>query len=137
MGYDLRALVAKRLISYPKLVALIPEQAMYQRSGMLKEAPPTERPFLIYHFGTELTERGVESQDRRPTRRTVQVWVHDTIGDYYRIDQALDEVRDALVAAPSESSFLELRFIERSPDFLDPELHTITRWSRFTATLTE
>lgn len=137
MGFDLRTKVASLLTADAPLAQLIPAEAMFQRTGMLMESPPNDRPFLVYHFGQEIPELGVESQDQHPTRRHVQVWVHDVIGDYFRIDQALDRVRHAFEVANVEGTFLELRFVERSQDLLDPELHTITRWSRFTATLTE
>jgi hypothetical protein len=136
MAYDLRLRITDLMIEDPKLDHLLHEQ-VYQRSGMLKEQPPKLRPFVVYHLGSEVPEGTMSSADQRPTRRNVQIWVHDILGDYARIDEILDRIRTVFEEAQPDGTLLELRFIERSIDLLDPEMHTITRFSRFQATLTE
>lgn len=63
----------------------------------------------------------------------MQVWIHDEPGDYHRIDQMLQRIKVVFEAAEAEDEFLELRQIDRSPDFNDLGLNTIVKYATFQA----
>jgi Protein of unknown function (DUF3168) len=131
---DVRKLVFQALRHDSELATFVGER-IYQRGSLVDGIPPTvETPYIVYHFSNE----GVEGPTAlRATNRTVQVWAHDTIGDYFRIDAILDRVKIVLEAEEHRETFMEIRFAEKSPDLWDDLLKHLVRYSRFQAVLTE
>ena len=132
MSFDLRALVFGQLNSDPVLNGFWGNQ-LYQRSAMNYEQPPHARPFGVYYLDRE--NYVFNPTAVRARILTVQVWCHDEPGDYYRIDQVLDRVREVLEATPHQDDFLEIRLSFKSADLFDDLLKTIMRYSRFDAVL--
>lgn len=109
-------------LTSPGVTALV-DTRIFQASDLL-EVP--EKPFLSYSFGVRMDAR-VASASRWP----FQVWVHDDVGSYLRIDRILDEVKAALLNADRPGELLEVHWLEDSGDLRDDEMRTVTRYSRF------
>ena len=132
---DLRKLVFQALRHDSELETFIGNR-IYQRGSLIDGIPPDDNtlPYLVYHFSNE---GGKGPSAIRATTRTVQVWAHDEVGDYFRIDAILDRVKIVLEAEEHRQHFMELRFAEKSPDLWDDLLKHLVRYSRFQAVLTE
>jgi hypothetical protein len=131
---DVRKLAYQAMRHDSELHEIVGER-IYQRGSLPDGIPPTaEVPYLVYNLGVTA---GHGPRALRATRPTIQVWAHDKVGDYFRIDAALDRVKIVLEAVEHQGTFLEIRFAESSPDLWDDLLKHIVRYSRFQAALTE
>jgi hypothetical protein len=130
---DLRRKITQALLADPFLQTMVGDR-VFQRMGVDElEVPPSVKPFIVYHFGSEIA--GYPSA-LHGSERTFQVWVHDDPGDYWKIDQILDQAKIVLEAIEPENGLCEFRYFDKGPDLYDNVLKTIMRFSRFTATLT-
>jgi hypothetical protein len=60
------------------------------------------------------------------------LFVHDVPGDYLRIDQILKIVKDLFHNAVDAPSGVNIcKWVDHSEDLKDPDMGTITRYSRF------
>lgn len=101
------------------------QDRIYQASSL--EQRPPEKPFLLYTAGLRVSTLGGIT-----SRWPLQVWAHDTSGDYQRIDDLLEQVKKALTGLPPRPDWLmDVHWLEDSGDLRDDELRTITRYSRF------
>lgn len=131
---DLRKLVFRALREDQSLADRVGDR-IYQAGSLSDDVPPTSQtPYLVYKLGTE--GRAGPSAIRATTR-SVEVWAHDQVGDYFVIDEILDRAKVVLEAVDNQGTFLEIRFTNKSPDLWDDVLKHIVRFSRFQATLTE
>lgn len=85
-----------------------------------------ENPFVLYTMGLRTNAR-VSTASRWP----LQVWAHDKLGSYLRIDEILGHVKNALLTTPPSAELLQVHWLEDSGDLRDDEMRTITRFSRF------
>lgn len=83
-------------------------------------------PFLVYRLSVE-TPRIALARNA-----PLQVWVHDDAGDYARIDNILNRVKEVLTSQSHTDNFLEARWLDNSEDLYDDGTKTITRYARFT-----
>lgn len=132
---DLRKVVYQSLRADPELEALVGDR-IFQRSSLEEGVPPAQIPYIVYHFGESF---GTGPTIIKARRQTVQVWVHDRTGDYFRIDEILDRVKKILehVEEGDPDGFLGIRHLQYSPDLWDDLTKHIVRYGRFTATISE
>ena len=135
MATDLRAIIFQALRADPEIAAIVGDR-IYQRGSWGDDGtPPTQDvPYLVYQMSDE-AQSGPSILNA--TRRYFAVWAHDEIGDYYRIDALLDQIKIALTTEPQQGKYMETRFLLKSPDLYDDMLKHIVRYGRFYATLTE
>jgi hypothetical protein len=132
---DLRALVFRAICDDPAIAAAVGERIVQRGSwdeGGI--AAPTELPYIVYSMSDE-SVTGPSAM--HATRRYLMVWAHDDLGDYFRIDQILDQVKEVLTSVEHQDSFMDIRFLGKSPDLYDDIQKHLVRYSRFYATLTE
>lgn len=126
MAIDLRELVPTTLLGDSVIRSLVVDR-VYQ-FGTVPTSPA--RPYLVVKLGLQVPEprwRG------GPTERPFQVWAHDDVGDYNKIDLLLDRCKVLLPALPNTGDFLEIRFIDMTQDLDDLALGDILRYTRFRA----
>lgn len=110
-------------------VANIVGDRVYQQ-GSLAEAPRF-KPFLIYTMGN-ITDEGMSDPDAfQPSRQFFQVYIHDEVGDYSKIDDLVKIIRDVFLTAGLPDDVSGLQYLETSRDLDDPTLQTIMRYMRF------
>jgi len=132
---DLRKVVFRALKEDPELDTFV-HGRIFQRSSMQEEIPPSEVPYIVYHMNESF---GVGPSIIKAQRQTVQVWVHDKIGDYFQIDEILDRVKVVFEHLPEgdPAGFLGIRHLQYSPDLWDDLVKHIVRYGRFTATMSQ
>lgn len=132
---DLRKVVFRALKNDPSLNGLV-DGRIYQRSSMEEGVPPGQIPYVVYNLGESFILRPsvIKAQ-----RQTVQVWVHDQTGDYYRIDQILDRVKFILehIQEGNPPGFLGIRLLQHSPDLWDNLTKHIVRYGRYAVTMSQ
>lgn len=135
MATDLRAIIFQALRADPIIAGHVSDRIVQRGSWDMKgQAPPEQLPYLVYNM-SESVQSGPTSL--RATQRYVQLWCHDEPGDYYRIDEILQQAKVVIEAIPQQDMFMDARFINQSPDLFDDLLDHIVRYSRFFATLAE
>jgi len=139
MATDLRAIVFQALRADSEIEALVGDRIIQRASWNVEdstvEPPPEATPYLVYAMSDE-SPTGPSAM--KATRRYLMVWAHDTPGDYgIAIDPLLERVKQVLHAVEHCETFMEIRFLGKSPDLYDDMLKHIVRYSRFYATLTE
>jgi len=109
----------------------------------------TTHPGLIaFHGGRVFSSRGLHTTPQRPFltidfststdllkdvayRQIFRIWVHDDPGNFDGIDQALEDLKDALVTGESDADVLNCSFSEDSEDLYDPGHNTVKRFGRY------
>lgn len=88
-----------------------------------ENVPP--RPYIIFRLSTETP--------RQSFARSInlQVWIHDDEGDYSRIDDLLEQVKDILLAEEGTGDLFAFEWIDSSEDLWDDVSNTIFRYGRF------
>lgn len=132
---DLRKVIFRALKGDPELHDLVGDR-IFQRGSTPDGIPPTEVvPYIVYNLGQGFN-KGPSAL--RARTQSLQVWVHDEPGDYYRIDTILERAKVVLEAvdAGDPVGFLEIRHVETSQDLWDNLLKHLVRYSRLGATLT-
>jgi hypothetical protein len=132
---DLRKVVFQALKGDPDLSELV-EDRIFQRSSLEEGVPPAQIPYIVYHFGESF---GTGPTIIKAQRQTVQVWVHDRAGDYFRIDEILDRVKVVLehIEEGDPDGFLGIRHLQTSPDLWDDLTKHIVRYGRYAATMSQ
>lgn len=102
-------------------------EAWFSR-GSLTERPKTF-PFAVVAFS--VADPGLSSV----RRHAVDVWVHDELGSYVRIDEALDAIEKCVAGMThvqgETAEIMAGEFQMRSADLEDDGLRTLTRTSSF------
>lgn len=95
--------------------------------GSFNQAPAV-RPFVVLKF--QFTS---ENEAARGVGRTkpFQLWVHDTPGDFLRIDRIIDRAQVLLLTVPNQGDFIEFSSLGASDEFQDEEMGTILRYATF------
>jgi len=132
---DLRKVVFRALKGDSQLASLVQDR-IFQRSSLEEGIPPQQIPYIVYHMNESF---GVGPTIIKAQRQSVQVWVHDVTGDYFRIDEILDRVKVVLEHLPegNPAGFLGIRHLQYSPDLWDDLTKHIVRYGRFAATMTQ
>lgn len=114
--------------TYAPLTALVPEERQYESSA----APSSpSAPYLVHTYQETVPSSTPMKQVR------VQVWVHDVPGTYKGINDILDQVRPAIMAAigPTDTGWLsEIKWEGDSPDLYDDTTQTIVRYGTYLLT---
>jgi hypothetical protein len=101
----------------------------------LQEIPkPGSHPFVVYKLGNSSdSDLGPEANQQQ---QWLEVWVHDSPGDYKRIDDVHSKIRVALIAAvPSKTEGVtDCEWKEISRDLEDTEFRTWMRYARYLIT---
>jgi hypothetical protein len=132
---DLRKVVFRALKGDSELQSLIADR-IFQRSSLEEGVPPAQIPYIVYHFSESF---GTGPSILKAQRQTVQVWVHDKTGDYFRIDEILGRVKIILehIEEGDPAGFLGIRQTGLSPDLWDNLTKHIVRYGRYAATMSE
>ena len=132
---DLRKVVFRALKNDPELDTLV-DGRIFQRSSLQEGIPPTQIPYIVYHMNESF---GVGPSIIKAQRQTVQVWVHDETGDYFRIDEILGRVKVVFEHLPegTPAGFLGIRHLQYSPDLWDDLTKHIVRYGRFAVTMSQ
>lgn len=108
------------------------EDRVFQRGSML--TAQVEKPYIVYGMGNN-TDEAISSasdvEDFQPNRQYFQVNVYDLVGDYSRIDDILQQIKDAFKTASLSGDVCGVTYLETSQDFDDPTLESIMRYMRF------
>lgn len=116
------------LINFAPLTALIPAVDMHA-AGSLQGTPAT-KPFLTIHCGIEDVVFNDGDKPDVTTREGI-VWIHDNPGSYDLIDEALVQVRAALVKQVAGSGGIACQWVGDSDELSNPDYRTITRNANF------
>lgn len=95
-----------------------------------------EHPYIVYKLGN--TSDAQISENLDAGRQYIQIFVHDfsdgETGDYMRIDDVLQAIKDKLRRASSaEDGVINCLYLETSQDLNDDTLNTVFRYARFVA----
>lgn len=114
------------------IVALVADRTF--QGGSLTTAQ-INTPFLVYRFGNDTDEAlgGGDIDDPQPHRSFIEVYAHDSRGDYTTIDEVLDAVKAAFRVDDTHTDVgvMQVRYLETSRDQADQTLNTIFRYSRY------
>lgn len=97
------------------------------------------RPFIVYGLGNDTNESLSEDPNfYDPSRQFFQVWVHDSGGDYSRIEDIMDIVKLLLKNGNAPAyGLVSVIWLEDSQEFSDQTFGTIFRYMRFQAILSK
>lgn len=132
---DLRKVVFRALKDDPELSTFV-EGRIFQRSSLEEGVPPSQVPYIVYHFDESFNTGPSKIKARQ---QYVRVWVHDKTGDYFQIDEILDRVKIILehIEEGDPAGFLGIRHVGSSSDLWDNLTKHIVRYSRYSATLSQ
>lgn len=111
----------------PGVTALVPVARIYGAGAM--SGRPTA-PFISIGFGPGLPALTGDGLDRVRSE-TVDIWAHDDEGGYITIDDILDAVRAAVLAAVPPASGYPAVPLGRSGDLADDILDTLKKSETF------
>lgn len=87
------------------------------------------KPLIVYRvWGLRPEFRG-DDGDIAP-REVFQFFVHDTPGDYLKIDRILTNLHTLFADVRDQSQGIISEWLEMSEDFRDNDMHTIMRYCR-------
>ena len=126
-----RPWIVSRCLNDASLSALIGNR--FWSSTRIREDDSTRvltKPFCVYRMSTETSDfRGDDSL--RIRRRVYQIFVHDTPGDYTRIDSILVLLEGLFRDVEDQAnSIVRCEWLENSEDFRDDDMGTILRYCR-------
>lgn len=110
------------------LTALVGDR-IFQQGALL--TGQTIKPYLVYTMGNNTDEGMSDPDSLQPTRQFFQVYIHDEVGDYTRIDSIVKELKLAFMAAETTGDVCGVTYLETSRDLDDNTLETIMRYMRF------
>jgi len=123
-----RIIVAQALRASPELRALVDNRIGAASSFNVQ----SKRPLIAIRAHTDFP-----GAHRIGRREYIQVWAHDTPGDYETIDNILTicrQVLEAIQPSVALGEFLECRWVETGVDLRDDVMESITRYSRYQLT---
>ncbi len=128
----MRTWLHQSLAGHPQIHELVGSR-IYQGESMT--STPKTKPFMVHRLGnaSPIPWTGDVTEEQLPQQRYFSIYVHDTKGDYTRIDGMLDLLRLWLptVAPVPTENILEVRYLEMSRDLDDAAFDTIQRYIRF------
>ena len=112
------------LQNFNDLTALIPAGSIYA-SGQLVGSPKL-KPFIVMHTGsTDVVFNDGGAPD--VVSNNAVIWVHDEPGSYDLIDEALTQVRRALIGQVAAPSGIACQWVGDSGELSNPDYGTLTR----------
>lgn len=97
---------------------------------------PQTKPFLIYRLGIALGPLRGDGRTKA-LDRPLQLFAHDDVGDYQRLDDMLKMCRELLDGGSSKQhGVTACEWFEDSEDLRDDEFHTNVRYSRYQIKIT-
>lgn len=123
-----RAFVYDTLSTFPGLAPLVQDRIFQQGSVLTAQ---TVKPYLVFTMGNNTDEGYSDLDSFRPARQFFQVFIHDEVGDYARIDEIVKQLKQAFLAAPVSGDVCGVQYLETSADHDDPTLASIMRYVRF------
>ncbi|PYS90478.1 MAG: hypothetical protein DMF62_04765 [Acidobacteria bacterium] len=98
-------------------------------SSRLQEVPT--KPYIMYKMFVIQPEMMGDDVPKVYTQ-SFQVFVHDVVGDFLRIDEIIGVLKNLFLNASDKAEGVEItRWIDSSEDFKDPDMGTNTRFIRF------
>lgn len=95
-----------------------------------------EKPYIIFGLGNSTSEQLADStaDDAEAERQFFQIWIHDEVGSYLKIDRMVEEVKRLLIGQSHvPSRLLTVIYLETSAEFGNETYGTIFRYIRFQA----
>lgn len=123
-----RQFVYDVITGYAPVTTLVGERVFQQGSLLTAQ---TIKPYLVYTMGNNTDEEMSDPDSFRPARQFFQIFVHDEVGDYTRIDTIMGHLKNAFLSAPLSGDVCGVQYLEASRDLDDPTLESIMRYSRF------
>lgn len=122
-----RVWVVQRILDDSEMQALIGSR-IHESTSLLQA--PALKPFIMYRVLTHRPDlRG--DDDNQANTESFLLHVHDTPGDYMRIDSVLKRLRTLFSHAKDKTArVISAEWIEDSEDFKDEDMGTILRYSR-------
>jgi hypothetical protein len=130
----MRALIFQTLSTDPALNALgINANTIHTNHNA---DTPNDTPFIVIRY---LATPQAEFKDSPVISKPIQFWVHDTPGDYFRINQILKRLRVILSTLetqgdPDGGYITDVLWQGNSDDFYDDEAKTINRYAQYQLT---
>lgn len=130
---DWRTWIYDRLRLDASILADVPATDIYGAGSLIK--PPARRPFIVIRFNAESPE--VQDADApMVTSQRGTIWVHDTPGDYLRIDRILRNTRTLIAGnvtgmKGNGGGGIMAIWEGVSGDFADDVFGTITKYGEF------
>jgi hypothetical protein len=101
-------------------------------------------PYLVFKLGFSANELLAEEMpdNKDVYRQFLQIWVHDytdgEVGDYTRIDNVIEQIKDAFRNQSSaEEGVIHCKYLETSQDLNDDTLNTVFKYARLQLTTKE
>lgn len=116
------------LANTPGISSVVGER-IFQQGSLL--SAQTVKPYIVYTMGNNTDEGMADLDSFRPSRQFFQVYYHDLVGDYSRIDLLVQATKQAFLAAATTDDVCGVQYLETSRDLDDPTLESIMRYSRF------
>lgn len=102
---------------------------VFQQGSLL--SAQTVKPYGVYTMGNNTDEGMADEDNFQPSRQFFQVFIHDEVGDYSRIDAIVAELKRAFLSALRTGDVCGVQYLETSRDLDDPTLESIMRYVRF------
>lgn len=127
---DWRTWAFQQLTTDPAILADVPEASIYASSSLT--GAPSERPFIVVAFGTETPELH-DGDVPSATSKRATIYVHDTPGDYLRIERVLANVRNLFAGSISNMTGggIMAMWEGESGDLADELFRTILRYGEY------
>lgn len=123
-----REFIYGTMANSPVINTLVGERIFQQGSLLTAQI---EKPYLVYTVGNN-TDEGMSDPDSfQPARQFFQVYVHDEVGDYSRIDNIVMNLKLAFLTATLTDDVCGVQYLEASRDLDDPTTESIMRYVRF------
>lgn len=112
----------------PAILAFVGDRTFLQGSLLSAQIA---KPFVVYTMGNN-TDEGMSDPDTfMPSRQFFQVYVHDELGDYARLDDLIQVVKEVFLGPPYAIGVCGVQYLETSRDLTDDALKTSMRYVRF------
>jgi len=123
----IRSWIYGKMVGYAPLTAHVGSR-IYE-SSVLQEVPT--KPYIMYKMFVVQPEMMGDDLSKVFTQ-SFQVFVHDVPGDYLRLDDIIQILRNLFTNASDKlAGVVSVRWIDASEDFKDPDMGTVTRFIRF------
>lgn len=127
-----RTWVYQRMIGDTSITDVVGNR-IYQDTRMREDEATRvyQPPFIVYRsWGVRPEMRGDDTQLVK--REVFQAFVHDTPGDYLKIDALCDNLFILFSDIEDQANdIVRAEWLEMSEDFRDIDMHTIMRYVRF------
>lgn len=102
---------------------------VFQRGSII--TAQTVKPYIVYNLGNNTDEGMADEDSFRPNRQFLQVYIHDEVGDFSRIDDIVQALKEGFLTTPRTGDVCGVQYLETSTDLEDPTVESIFRYVRF------